>query len=666
MRNFILEIGVEELPAWPLLKELNNISLKWEKLLNEYRLGSNFSFYYTPRRLVFLHEDMPNMQSSYEEELFGPPVVAAYKDGNPTPAALGFAKKCGVEVSQLEKSEKKGKEVLYFKKEVVGKAIEEVFEEVVDSFIKSLKFGKHMRWGSLEEDFIRPIKWIACILNDKVLDLTTYGISSSDKTFAHRNHSYEAEKITDLENYESFLESRGVILDPIRREEKILNQIKEIESKSGVSVQIDKDLLKEVVAITEFPTALLGEFDKEFLALPPEVIITSMKEHQRYFAVEKDGGLSNNFVCVANSLTDDFSLIKAGNEKVLRPRLKDGMFFWENDLKRTLVNDGLENLVFADELGSLADKVKREIEIGKTICELLKQDSKDVVRGIELSKADLLSEMVYEFTELQGVMGEYYAKAMGENEEVSKSIKEQYMPAGEDDDLPSTKTGSIVSMATKFDSLMALFSVGKVPTGSKDPLALRRAASGFVKIIIDNNFSIDLETLVEKLSHLYKDFDKKVLINFINERLFNIYSVNPSLITAVLKGEERELIKISKNIEAVSEVVKTDGFKDKFSTFKRVANIIKDLEIHQILKVDTILFKEDAEKALYEKYNSIGNIDGKELLNQLFDLKSELDKFFDDVMVNDKNEAIKRNRQNLIGSIYKRFLKVADIKEITI
>lgn len=666
MKRLLIEIGVEELPALPLLKELNNIKPKWEKILSQYKLNSDFEFYYTPRRLVFIHDKMASKAQDSVEELFGPPFVAAYKDGEPTKAALGFASKCGAPLEELEKREKKGKEVLYYSKTIEGAQLEDVLGKIVEEFLKSLKFGKMMKWGSLDEHFIRPVRWITALYGDKTVGFDSFGVKSSNTTFGHRGQSYQPVTVTSTENYKEFLKENGVILNQQERLEKITNEIQDLESKNDVSVQLDEDLLKEVVAITEHPTALLGSFDKEFLTLPAEVIITSMKEHQRYFAVEKKGILTNNFVVVANSLTSDFSMVVSGNEKVLKPRLKDGMFFWENDLRGGLKNDGLESLVFAEGLGSVADKVKREREIAKILLGSLKTENEDLLRAVELSRADLMSEMVYEFTELQGIMGEYYAKAAKESDEVAAAIKEQYMPKGEDDELPTTNTGALMSLVTKLDSIMALFSIGKIPTGSKDPLALRRAANGILKIVIDKKVDINMEDFVQKISHLYSDFDKESVVSFINERFFNIYDVNPSIVTAVLNANEKDLLKIAENIEATQKIVESERFKEKFSTFKRVANIIKDLDISVVPRVDTLLFKDDSEKILWENYLKIETGDKKKLLTSLFNLKEYLDNFFDSVMVNDKDEAIKRNRQNLLATIYKRFLEIADIKEISV
>jgi glycyl-tRNA synthetase beta chain len=325
--------------------------------------------------------------------------------------------------------------------------------------------------------------------------------------------------------------------------------MKSIESNNNLKIDIDEELLEEVVAITEYPTALLGTFDTEFLELPEEVIVTSMKEHQRYFAVYKDGKLTNNFIVVSNSKTDDFSFIVSGNEKVLRPRLSDAMFFYKNDLKNGLSNEGLKNLVFVDGLGSMYKKCEREVKIASYLAEVFDVKEKELLtRAVMLSKADLMSEMVYEFTELQGLMGYYYAKASNEDKLVYTALKEQYLPDGEESDLPSNKFSSIIALSYKLDNLMGLFSVGKIPTGSKDPFGLRRAAAGIVKIAIEHKLEVNLSNIIDNLLSNYQGLNKEKLIEFFNERLFKIFEVNPSVIKAVLGSGEGEIYKISQKI----------------------------------------------------------------------------------------------------------------------
>ena len=669
-KPLLIEIGVEELPAIPFLNELPNIEKKWSDILEKNRLLCDFEFYYTPRRLVLWHREFQVAQEDSVVEQFGAPVKIAYKDGEPTGAALGFAKKCGVEVSQLEKIDQGKGEVLYFKQEVKGSLSADLLNEMVNEFVNSLNFGKSMRWASRTDSFIRPIRSLSIILGEQIVEGELFGVKSSNFSFAHRMVSYEPFTYSFAGDYFCKLDKNGVILYPDERREKILSQMKDIEQRHNVKIEIDKELLEEVVAITEYPTALIGRFDVEFLELPEEVIVTSMKEHQRYFAVYKDGNLTNNFIVVSNSKTEDFGYIIAGNEKVLRPRLADAMFFYKNDINNGLSNEGLKKLVFVEGLGSMYDKCEREAKIAYYLSDIFEVEDKELLqRAVMLSKADLMSEMVYEFTELQGLMGYYYAKIAKEDELVYTSLKEQYLPDGEDSELPSNKFSSIVALSYKLDNLMALFSVGKIPTGSKDPFGLRRAAAGIVKIAMEHKLSLDLSKIIDELAVNYKNLDKKVLVEFFNERLFKIFEVNPTVIKAVLASGETDVYKISQKLCALNPVVQSDNFKEYVATFKRVANIIKDIDVDSILIVEENLLEDNEEKELFAKYKEVSsktyeNYDDE--LEALFALKPQLDNFFDNVFVNHENESIKTNRKNLIGTVYQGFKNIADIKEITI
>lgn len=679
LKPLLIEIGVEELPAIPFLRELPNIESKWRKVLKSQELECAFKFYYTPRRLVLWHPEFPSYQPTRVEEFFGAPVEIAFKDGKPTPAALGFAKKCQVDVSELKESERNGKKVLYYHKEIEGSASIELLKDMVKTWLESLSFGKSMRWGSLKESFIRPIRSIAILLGDEALECEIFGVKSSPKFYPHRTVSYEPISFGHANDYFDKLKEGGVVLYPSERKKIILNQMEALEKQEGITIQKDLDLLAEVVAITEHPKALLGSFDEKFLVLPPEVIITSMKEHQRYFPVFLDGKLTNRFVVVSNAIADDYKLIVSGNEKVLRARLEDALFFWENDLKNGLSSEGLKDIVYLEGLGSLYDKVQREQKIGAYLAkkylsrlksEQPKKDNEQILalldRTIGLCKADLLSEMVYEFTELQGVMGYYYAKQSGQDEALALAFKEQYLPDSEDSDLPSTYFSAIVALSYKIDSLLALFSIGKIPTGTKDPFALRRAVSGIVKIVLAFNLPFDIKADFAKLAKEYKEFDLSLLENFFIERLYSIFDANPSIIHAVLQSKERDLLELSSKISALKELSQSKDFKNEFATFKRVANIVKNVELDS-LHVKPELFEDEHEKALWEAFLECDSKEYKnylDRLNALFGLRGQINAFFDNVMVNTDNLQVRQNRHHLIASIYRAFLKVADIKEI--
>ena len=677
----LIEIGVEELPAVPLLKIITNIEKSWKTILEAYNLNCDFEFVYTPRRLVLKHAAMASSQADSTVEFFGPPLVAAVKDGEPTKAAEGFARKCGVSFEELGRGEKNGKEVLYFKKEEKGSQTTSLLQEMLEKWIATMSFGKMMRWGSRTDEYIRPIRWLQVRMDNSSVDVELFGVKSDINTYVHRMVTYDAVEVANVDSYESILSEGAVMLQPKEREAKILAEFDALESTHNIIIERDRSLLAEVVAITENPKALLGTFDELFLELPPEVIITSMKEHQRYFPVFEKGKISNKFVVVSNAYTNDYSKVIEGNERVLKPRLADGLFFYNNDLKNGLSTDGLDKVQFIDGLGTLADKIVREKNIAirllalymdkieKTTGQTSTALEKAMDRSVNLAKADLMSEMVYEFTELQGLMGYYYAKALGEEELVYNAIKEQYMPVGEGAELPSSVFSSIVAMSAKLDTLFGLFSVGRIPTGSKDPFALRRAVNGIVRIVTEYDLSFNIDDIITLLKGSYDNFDTKLLSDFIIERINKSLDANPSVIAAVLASGEKDINEIAKKVAALNEIVSNDAFKEQFSTFKRVANISKDVDLDSSLSIDTALFKEDAEVTLYNAYEKVINqdyYDYKTEFEALFGLKRELDGYFDDVMVNSDDEALKMNRLHMIGSVYKTFKDIADIKEITV
>ncbi len=675
-KPLLIEIGVEELPAVPLLKELPEIEKKWAALLEKNGLMCEFEFYYTPRRLVLWHREFKTVQEDSVEEFYGAPIEMAIKDGVPTPAALGFAKKCGVEFKQLLTAQKGGKEVLYYSKNIKGQESYDLLNDMIKLWIKGLNFGKSMRWGSNTESFIRPIRWMNVMLGEKQVDAELFGVKSYPHTYVHRISHFESKPLASLHDYFETLKSGSVILFPQERRVRILEAFKSLEKEHGVVIEIDEDLLDEVVAITEFPTPLIGKFDKSFLQLPPEVIVTSMKEHQRYFPVYKDGKLINAFVVVSNALADDFTQVIQGNERVLRPRLSDALFFYQNDLKKGLTASGLEKVVFMKGLGTLREKIEREKIVASTLSNLIYTNINPVSleRAMELAKADLMSEMVYEFTELQGLMGYYYAIALGEDSEVALAIKEQYLPSGEESELPSTIFSAIVAMAVKLDTLIGMFSIGEIPTGSRDPFALRRAVNGLIKIALAHKIPLNFSTLIDQLLNIYpegKDV-KKNIESFIIDRLLGVYPCNPSIIHAVVSKEtpiELDILEIDARINAISIIAASESFVEAFSTFKRVANILKDETMENAFVINPLLLSEDAEKSLYEK--AVITIGGEyenleERLDALFALKTLLDAFFDNVMVNAEDLNVRANRKALVGMIYREIYTVADIKNITL
>lgn len=674
---FLLEIGTEELPAIPFLAELQNIKQKLQKILEANRLHCGFDFYYTPRRLVIFAKEFPTFQSAETLEFFGPPLSIAYKDNVPTPAALGFFKKCQITQEQVSTIVKEGKEILYCKKEAEQQLASVLLESIIKEFLESLNFGKSMRWGSLKESFIRPISWILCFLDSKLIPLNLYGVQAKAQTYVHRNISFEPFEVQDIESYFNILKENGVILEQNKRKERILTAIAQIQRTKGVEVEIDENLLEEIVAITEYPTPLFGEFSAHFLELPAPCIITSMKVHQRYFATYKNGKLFNGFVLVSNSLCKETQPIITGNVKVLRARLEDALFFYHNDLKAGLVVEKLKEVTFVEGLGSMWDKTQRECLIAQFLGSILKeslQKSENLEVALEileqaalLSKADLITEMVYEFTELQGIMGYYYARALHYDDKVALAIKEQYLPNSEESALPSNLISAIIALAYKLDNLLGLFSIGKIPSGSRDPFALRRAANGVIKIILHFNLSLNLREMLQALKVHYKDFDVSLLETFILERLEATLDCNPSLLRAVLATNERNLVQIFQKLNALDYALKNQDKQLLMQTFKRLANITKEVDLkgELAIKEDKLLASEEIE--LYKAFCQclMQNNDYVKHLESLLSLSPILERFFDKVLVNAPDEDFKNNRKHLIARIYKEFLSVADIKEIS-
>ncbi|EHT8419321.1 glycine--tRNA ligase subunit beta [Campylobacter coli] len=664
MSELLIEIGTEELPAIPLLKELANIEKKWKDVLEDYRLVSDFKFYYTPRRLVIFHENFASKQEDSFAEFIGAPKNVAYKEGQLSAAGQSFLQKAGISESELSFKEIKGKEVLYHQKAIKGLQSQEVLGEMIHQFLKNLNFGKSMRWGANSFEFIRAIRSIVCILDDNLVKFESYGVKSAKKTFVHRSVSYDLQEFNNAKEYFSLLEKNHIILDPLQRKERILKQFKLLESQNNIQIGEDEELLAEVIAITEYPNALLGSFEEEYLQIPSEVIITSMRENQRYFAVFNEKGLSNHFIVVSNAVCEDYSKIIHGNERVLRARLSDAMFFYQNDLQSGLNPEKLAKMTYLEGLGTMQDKSLREIKIAEVLCQMLNNDKiANISTAIKYAKADLATQMVYEFTDLQGIMGSYYAQKMGLDYEICLAIKEQYLPNSEQAPLPSTEFSSIVALANKLDTLIGLFSIGKIPSGTKDPYALRRAANGIIKIALNLNKEFDIQALLEKLASHYKNFDMQILKDFIFERLYTFYSVNASFIKAVLSSKSTDLIHINQSVKALIELSKKANFQENFTTFKRLANIANKTS-H---KVDENLFVEEAENKLYKAFKEkIQAHSLQEKLENLFSLKPFIDEFFDKVMINAKDEKLKNNRQALIYEIYEEFLKIADLKELSL
>ncbi|WQZ95559.1 glycine--tRNA ligase subunit beta [Helicobacter pylori] len=696
--ELLVEILVEELPAQALLNEYKEMPKKLHALFQKRALEvGTIEVFYTPRRLCLFIKDFPLLTQETKEEFFGPPVKIACNNEDKTQGlnalGLGFYQKLGLkDPKHFQTAFKNNKEVLYHAKIHEKEPTKDLIMPIVLEFLEGLNFGKSMRWGNVEKSFIRPIHNICVLFNGEDfngIEVKEYGFKTKQSTKAHRQEGFDFIQVDSPKAYFEVLEKNHVILDPKKREAKILQEIKELEKKHEIIVEIDRDLLDEVVAITEYPSALLGEFDKAFLKLPSEIITTSMKENQRYFAVfnqksQESPTLHNGFIVVSNAISKDKQKIIAGNQKVLKARLSDAVFFYENDLKKPLDNAPLESVVFVQGLGTLKDKMEREAIIAQYLTQKyapslnmpLEKALELIGRAVKIAKADLLSEVVYEFSELQGIMGYYYALKQNENELVALSVKEQYLPASENAPLPSSVFSTIVALSLKLDSLFSLFSAGKIPSGSKDPFALRRLSFGLLKIIahygLEFDLKADLKNLFEKVG-VYQSFDLEILEKFLLERFHNLIDCNPSIIRSVLNTNERDIVKIIQKVKALKRFLDDPKNAQKkellFSAFKRLANINKDRNPNESSGFSTSLFKESQEHALFEAFNAIQtsvfeSLDSK--IEAYFGLHAPLEEYFKSVLVMDKDIEIQKNRKNFLWGVYQSFLEIGDIKEIAI
>ena len=674
-----IEIGTEELPAIPFLKELPNILDKFYAALSAQQISGQCRFDYTPRRLV-VRGQIDARQQDGIEEFFGPPVSVAYQNGAPSKAFDGFLKRTGASKEEVRTTQKDGKEVLYYQKHTKGQETRAIIADIVRDFVQRLHFGKTMRWGTLSESFIRPVRTLCVMLDDALIDMEIFGIKSAKQTFVHRALGFEPRGFETQAAYENLLEQNGVILDSEARKQRILRQIEMIEAKEGIRVGLDSELLSEIVAITEYPTALLGHFDAHFLTIPQEMIITSMKENQRYFPLFKGENLYNGFVVVSNAFKGDDSLIVKGNERVLRARLSDALFFYQNDLRNGFMPQALENVRFVEGLGSMADKVRRESAIALSLGALYMQKLQELtgkdastIEGLlrqaaQFTKADLVSESVFEFTELQGIIGGSMAAHAGHDALVVGAIADQYLPKSQEDALPRNLFAAIFALAYRLDNLLALFSIGKIPSGSKDPFSLRRAANGIIRIVLAFGLEFDVHERLQPFEPHYAAFDTAKLTQFILERLGAFYDVNASLITAVLASGERDLCAIDKRLVALGEA-KQDELGALGAIFKRVANITQGLSLDNLPEIRTEILNASEELELYHAFEALKARKYASLteeLHALLALREILDRYFDKVLVNAPDVALRDNRKALLARIYKEFLKIADFKEISI
>ncbi|MCY8725424.1 glycine--tRNA ligase subunit beta [Bacillus inaquosorum] len=653
-QDLLLEIGLEEMPARFLNESMVQLGEKLTGWLTEKNINhGEVKLFNTPRRLAVFVKDVAEKQADIKEEAKGPAKkIALDADGNWTKAAIGFSKGQGANVEDLYIKEVKGTEYVFVQKFQAGQETKSLLPEL-SGLVTSLHFPKNMRWGNEDLRYIRPIKWIVALFGQDVIPFSITNVESGRTTQGHRFLGHEV-SIESPSAYEEQLKEQHVIADPNVRKQMIQSQLEAMAAENNWSIPVDEDLLDEVNHLVEYPTALYGSFESEFLSIPEEVLVTTMKEHQRYFPVkDKNGDLLPHFITVRNGNSHAIENVARGNEKVLRARLSDASFFYKEDQKLNIDANvkKLENIVFHEELGSLADKVRRVTSIAEKLAVRLQADEdtlKHVKRAAEISKFDLVTHMIYEFPELQGIMGEKYARMLGEDEAVATAVNEHYMPRSAGGETPSTFIGAVVAMADKLDTITSFFSIGVIPTGSQDPYGLRRQASGIVAILLDRNWGISFEEL---LTFVQTDKENE-LLDFFTQRLkyvLNAEQIRHDVIDAVLESSELEPYSALHKAQVLEQKLGAPGFKETAEALGRVISISKKGTRGDI---QPDLFENEYEAKLFDAYQtakqnlqeSFSKKDYEAALSSLSALKEPIDAYFDHTMVIADNETLKANR----------------------
>lgn len=668
-KNLLVELGLEELPAYVVTPSEKQLGQKMEAFLTEHRLSfETIETFSTPRRLAVRVRGLADKQTDLTEDFKGPSKkIALDADGNFTKAAEGFVRGKGLTTADIEFREIKGEEYVYVTKNEEGKSAKDVLVAIPE-LLQSLTFPVSMAWANNSFTYIRPVHTLTVLLDDEALDMDFLDISSARISRGHRFLGKETE-IASADSYEADLRAQFVITDPAERQNMIVEQIKAIEDKHNVTVEIDEDLLNEVLNLVEYPTAFMGSFDTKYLEVPEEVLVTSMKNHQRYFVVrDKAGKLLPNFISVRNGNDQYIDNVIKGNEKVLVARLEDGEFFWREDQKLKIADlvERLKVVTFHEKIGSLYEHMERTKVIAEKLADLagLSADEKaDVARAASIYKFDLLTGMVGEFDELQGIMGEKYALLAGEKPAVAAAIREHYLPNSAEGELPESKVGAVLALADKFDTLLSFFSVGLIPSGSNDPYALRRATQGIVRILEAFGWEIPLDQLIAELYSLNfasLTYDNQpAVMDFIRARVEKMMdkAIPKDIREAVLASSTFVVRLQLAASSAIFQKSKEADYKEAVENLSRVFNLAEKAETTAI---DESLFENAEEKALFEAVVGLElTEDMTENLNKLFALSQVIAAFFDNTMVMADDAAVKDNRLALLKALADKASSVA-------
>ncbi|CAM3205892.1 glycine--tRNA ligase subunit beta [Pediococcus acidilactici] len=686
--SYLLEIGLEEIPAHVVTPSIQQLAQKVAKFLKENRLSyDSIEQFSTPRRLAIRINGLGDRQPDIEEDAKGPArKIAQDADGNWTKAAIGFTKGQGLTVDDITFKTIKGTEYVYVHKLIQGKTTQEILPGIKD-VVESLNFPTMMKWANYDFKFVRPIRWLVSILDDEVLPFQILDIKAGRQSQGHRFLG----KAVDLANpseYEEKLQAEFVIVDAEKRKALIREQIQAIAQEENWEVTPNADLLEEVNNLVEWPTAFSGKFDPKYLAIPEEVLITSMRDHQRFFFVRnQDGKLLPNFISVRNGNKEHLENVIRGNEKVLTARLEDAAFFYDEDQKNSIdyYVDRLKKVSFHDKIGTMAEKMTRVGSIAQVIAKMLGLDAEtaeDLQRAAAIYKFDLVTGMVGEFPELQGVMGEKYALLKGEKPAVAQAIREHYMPNSAEGELPESTVGAVLALADKFDNIFSFFSAGMIPSGSNDPYALRRHAYGIVRILAQRDWSLDLNKFEEAVKQALADdqtsFGVDVVKNFaevvefFNDRIkqyLDHQSVSYDIEDAVLAGSQHNVTTIIAAAEVLTNAKAADSFKDEIEALTRVQRIATKNTTAGDLAVDPQLFNNETEGKLFDlitKIEAMNDSDMAAFFKELTSLTPAITEYFDATMVMDKDAKIKANRLNMMSRLANLVLRVGDLTKVMV
>lgn len=686
--SLLIELGTEELPPTALKTLSEAFAHGLLQGLQEAQLVEqpDAKIFATPRRLALLVANVAASQPDQADERRGPAVAAAYKDGKPTPAALGFAKSCGVEVDQLERLKTDKGEWLSYTVKQEGKALADLINGILETAIKRLPIPKRMRWGAGDAEFVRPAHWLVVLHGENIVPASVLDLNSGRETRGHRFHGDKTLMLNQADEYQAKLANNAHVTACFdQRQAEIVKQIEALADQLGAKLDQDQDLLDEVTALVEKPVALLGQFDDDFLQVPSECLISAMRDHQKYFHLrDKEGKLLPNFITISNIESKDAARVIEGNQRVLRARLSDARFFWDTDRKTPLAAqvEKLDAVLFHADLGSLGQKVARLSKLAPIIAEHISANTELTARAALLAKADLVTDMVGEFDKLQGLMGRYYAELDGEPDTVSAAVEQHYWPRYAGDVLPESKEAQALALADRLDSLVGIFTVASAPTGDKDPYSLRRAALGILRILIEQGLELDLAELVKHTADVYLeqgiqvDSDKQAeIVRFALGRLTAYYQaqdVSTNAINAVAACAPSKPLEFHQRLQAVRSFNQLEEAADLSAANKRIGNILKKQETAIAESVDSKLFAEQQEQSLFEALQQVQQTatnlfdagDYAQGLKALAVLRNPVDDFFENVMVMSDDPSLQNNRLALLKQLQSLFLRVADIAQL--